>query len=170
MTPHDFLLHLFCLVDDELRALGPGRLRARGPAPALADSEVIAIELAGELRGRDRDRMLFRHFRAHHRAEFPTLVRIHRTTFVRQAVNVWRLKQRLQAPLPGLKSIRLYGHGSQSPQLSRYWRNAGNSPSFVATHAFARSTNRCSSSTVRSPRITRVRRKTKYVSSVSNMQ
>ena len=39
MTPHDFLLHLFCLVDDELQALHPGRLRTRGPAPTLADSE-----------------------------------------------------------------------------------------------------------------------------------
>src|SRR5687768_15037350 len=99
MTPHDFLLHLFCLVDDELRALNPGRLRARGPAPTLADSEVIAIELAGEFWGLDRDRALFRHFRAYHRAEFPALARINRTTFVRQAANVWHLKQRLQQRL-----------------------------------------------------------------------
>ena len=99
MTPHDFLLHVFCLVDDELRALRPGRLRARGPAPALADSEVIAIELAGEFWGLDRDRALFRHFRAHHRAEFPALARVHRTTFARQAANVWHLKQCLQERL-----------------------------------------------------------------------
>ena len=99
MTPHDFLLHLFCLVDDELRALCPGRLRARGPTPALADSEVIAIELAGEFWGLDRDRALFRHFRAHYHAEFPALARVHRTTFIRQAANVWRLKQLLQQRL-----------------------------------------------------------------------
>jgi hypothetical protein len=101
VTPHDFLLHLFCLVDDELRALHPGRLRARGPAPALSDSEVIAIELAGEFWGLDADKALFRHFRCYHRREFPALARVHRTTFARQAANLWRLKQLLQQRLGG---------------------------------------------------------------------
>jgi hypothetical protein len=99
MTPHDFLLHLFCLVDDEIRALHPGRLRARGPTPTLADSEVVAIELAGEFWGLDQDRGIFRHFRAHYLGEFPALARVHRTTFARQAANVWHLKQILQQRL-----------------------------------------------------------------------
>jgi hypothetical protein len=99
MTPHDFLLHLFCLVDDELQALNVGRLRARGPRPTLADSEVIAIELAGEFWGLDRDQALYRHFRAYHAAEFPALASVHRTTFARHAANLWRLKQLLQERL-----------------------------------------------------------------------
>jgi hypothetical protein len=93
MTPHDFLLHLFCLVDDALKDLDPGR--ARGPAPTISDSEVITIELAGEFWGLDRDRAIFRHFRAYHAAEFPALTRVHRTTFTRQAANLWHVKQQL---------------------------------------------------------------------------
>jgi Transposase DDE domain len=93
MPPQEFLLMLFCLIDDELQALRLPRLRRRGPAPALADSEVIAIELAGESWGLDADRAIFRHFRAYHTAEFPALARVSRTTFSRQAANLWRVKQ-----------------------------------------------------------------------------
>ena len=83
MPPQELLLWVFCLVDDELKALNLPRLRARGPAPALADSEVIAIELAGEFWGPDADKALFRHFRCYHRREFPALARVNRTTFAR---------------------------------------------------------------------------------------
>ena len=93
MSPQDLLLTVFCLVDDELKALAPGRLRSRGFAPTLADSEVIAIELVGEFWGLDTDRGLVRHFRRHYRAEFPALARVHRTTFARQAAALWRVKQ-----------------------------------------------------------------------------
>jgi hypothetical protein len=48
MIPHDLLLEVFWLVDDELQAIDPGRLRHRGPLPTLADSEVITMELVGE--------------------------------------------------------------------------------------------------------------------------
>ena len=85
MTPQDFLLEVFCFVDDELQALTLGRLRARGPQPALADSEVIAIELVGEFWGLDTDKALFCHFRCYHRGEFPALAHVSRTTFARQA-------------------------------------------------------------------------------------
>jgi hypothetical protein len=99
MTPQDLLLEVFCLVDDELQALNLGRLRQRGPAPKLADSEVIAIELVGEFWKLGTDRDLFHHFRCHHRAEFPALEHIDRTTFARQAANLWRVKQLLQQRL-----------------------------------------------------------------------
>lgn len=99
MPPQELLLVVFCAVDDELKALKPPRLRARGPAPALSDSEVIAIELVAELRGLRDDRAIFDHFRRYHAAEFPALARLHRTTFVRQAANLCWLKRRLQARL-----------------------------------------------------------------------
>jgi Transposase DDE domain len=102
MPPQDLLLLVFCLVDDELQALNLPRLRARGPQQTqLADSEVITIELVGEFWGLDRDRALFRHFRMYHRAEFPALTRVHRTTFARQAANLWRVKQLIQQRLAG---------------------------------------------------------------------
>jgi Transposase DDE domain len=101
VTPREFLLQVFCLVDDELKALSPGRLRRRGPPPVLSDSEVIAIELAGESWGLDADQAIFRHFRCYHRREFPALARVHRTTSARQAAALWRVKQRLQERLAG---------------------------------------------------------------------
>jgi hypothetical protein len=100
MPPQELLLWVFCLVDDELKALNLGRVRPRGPrATALADAEVIAIELVGEFWGLDADRALYRHFRAYHAAEFPALVRVHRTTFARQAANLWAVKQALHRRL-----------------------------------------------------------------------
>jgi hypothetical protein len=99
MSPQDLLLWVFCLVDDEIQALALPRLRQRGPAPKLADSEVITIELVGEFWGLHTDKALFRHFRRYHRAEFPALASVHRTTFARQAANLWRLKQLLQERL-----------------------------------------------------------------------
>ncbi len=86
----------YCLVDDELIALADGRrLRRRGPAPVLADAEVLTIEIVGEFLGLDRDTAIFAHFRRHHADLFPALARLHRTTFARQAANLWALKERL---------------------------------------------------------------------------
>jgi hypothetical protein len=99
MTQQDFLLHLFCLVDDQLQALRLGRLRRRGPEPTLTDSEVIAIELAGEFWSLDTDQRIFRHFRAYHTAEFPALAKISRSNFARQAANLWAVKRLLQERL-----------------------------------------------------------------------
>jgi hypothetical protein len=104
MTFEDYLLHLFYLVDTELEALKgeAGRVRARGPAPVLADSEVLTVVAAGEFLGLDTDEGIFDHFRRYHRAEFPGLARVCRTTFARQAANLWRVAQRLHGRLVGL--------------------------------------------------------------------
>ena len=100
MTPQDFLLVLFCLIDDEIKALNLPRLRARGPnRTALSDAEVITIELAGEFWGLDADKAIYRHFRAYHAGEFPALARVRRTTFARQAANLWEAKRRLHRRL-----------------------------------------------------------------------
>jgi Transposase DDE domain len=104
MTVTDYLLHLFYRIDTELKAPDLPRLRERGPAPTLADSEVITIELAGEFFGLDTDDGIFAFFRRYHLAEFPALATVDRTTFARQAANLWRVKQllhrRLLASLP----------------------------------------------------------------------
>jgi Transposase DDE domain len=99
MAPQDLLLHVFCLIDDQLTALHLPKLRRRGPRPTLTDSEVITIELVGEFWGLDRDTAILRHFRAYHAAEFPALAHISRTTFARQAANLWWVKQRLRERL-----------------------------------------------------------------------
>src|SRR5262245_21414475 len=99
MTPQELLLEVFCLVDDQLQALNLGRLRQRGPQPKLADSEVIPIELVGACWKLDADQDLFRHFRQYYAREFPALARLDRTTFTRQAANLWRVKQLIQERL-----------------------------------------------------------------------
>jgi hypothetical protein len=95
----DFILRVFVLVDDLLKELFPGRLRRRGPYPVLADSEVITVELVGEFLGLDHDKGLFAHFRRHYSAEFPGLLRVCRTTFARQAANLFAVKRALHKHL-----------------------------------------------------------------------
>jgi Transposase DDE domain len=91
-----FIVTSFCLIDDALREATPERpVRSRGPAPALADSEVLTLEVVGEFLGLDQDVAIYRFFRRHYAAFFPALRRVHRTTFARQAANLWAIKERL---------------------------------------------------------------------------
>jgi hypothetical protein len=96
MDLETFLVAVYCVTDDALHTLLHGaRLRQRGPAPRLADSEVLTMEIAGEYLGFDTDQAIYAYFRRHHAALFPTLTHVHRTTFVRQAANLWAVKRRL---------------------------------------------------------------------------
>ena len=116
MTTNDLLLETYCWVDDEIKRLGLD-LRSRGPDPRLTDSEVLTMELVGEGLGLDRDSALFHFFSQYHVAEFPALAQLHRTTFARQAANLWwvaiqlhrRLAQHLveRAPFWLLDSVGL---------------------------------------------------------------
>ena len=91
-----FIVTVFCLIDDWLAGQ---RLRQRGPQPTLTDSEVLTIECVGEFLGIDTDSGLYHYFRRHYGDWFPALGRLHRTTFVRQAANLWSVKQRLHQHL-----------------------------------------------------------------------
>jgi hypothetical protein len=99
MSQEDFIITMFCLFDDQLKAMNLGRLRQRGPQPMLADSEVLTIVAAGEFLGFDTDKAIFCFFREHLAHLFPALPRLHRGTFARQAAGLWRLAQLLQARL-----------------------------------------------------------------------
>ena len=89
-----FIISVFCLMDDTLKTLFPGKpLRQRGPAPVLSDSEVLTMEVVGEFLGLSQDTDLIRYFRQHYRRFFPGLARVHRTTFARQAANLWEVKE-----------------------------------------------------------------------------
>lgn len=102
MTPDELLLVVFCTIDDLLRQLDLGKLRARGPEPALSDSEVLTMEIVGETLGYHADSRLFWYFRRHHASAFPALTRIHRSSFVRHAANLWAVKQLLHRHLVAL--------------------------------------------------------------------
>jgi hypothetical protein len=87
-----FIVSVFCLVDDRLKGR---RIRRRGPAPKLSDSEVITMEVVGEFLGIDTDKGIYAHFRRHYGEWFPALREVHRTTFARQAANLWKLKEQI---------------------------------------------------------------------------
>jgi hypothetical protein len=90
----NLIIAFFCVIDDVMKKLcSERRLRERGPDPQMFDSEVIAIESIGEFQGLDEDKAIFNYFRKHYAHFFPTLGKIHRTTFTRQAANLWQVKQ-----------------------------------------------------------------------------
>src|SRR5262249_11822156 len=97
--PDDLLLLVFCLVDDALRDSGIDDPRRSGPKPTLCDAEIITLEIVGELLGFHDDTRLFWFFRRYHSQAFPALLSVHRTTFIRQAANLWKVKQLLQQRL-----------------------------------------------------------------------
>jgi hypothetical protein len=94
-----FIVEVYCLIDDWLRT--QPRARQRGPEPLLADSEVLTMEVVGEYLGIDTDRGIYTYFRRHFADWFPALGRVHRTTFIRQAANLWVAKERLWRELSG---------------------------------------------------------------------
>lgn len=92
-----FIVATYCLVDEAMDdSLGDEeRLRERGPNPTLDDREVLTIELVGEFLGIDTDEGIYRYFRQHYSEWFPALGALHRTTFARQAANLWKAKELL---------------------------------------------------------------------------
>jgi IS5 family transposase len=95
LSLEDFIVTVFCFVDDHFKELTQGqRLRSRGFSPALADSEVIAMEIVGEFLGIDTDKGIWEYFRRHWLHFFPQLGS--RTSFARQAANLWSCKMKLQ--------------------------------------------------------------------------
>jgi Transposase DDE domain len=99
MDLNTFIIAVFCLIDDRIEDRA---LRARGPLPKLSDAEVLTIEIVGEFLGLDTDEAIFRYFRRHYGEWFPTLGEVHRTTFARQAANLWKLKEHLWQELLSL--------------------------------------------------------------------
>ena len=100
MSLEEFIITVFCWVEDGLESvIGGVKLRTRGFAPRLSDSEVITLEIVGELLGHDGDEAIWSYFKRHWVAWFPGLG--DRSTFVRQAAKLWRIKQLLHERLVG---------------------------------------------------------------------
>jgi hypothetical protein len=95
----EFMIAVYCLIDELLAELGADpdwrRIRQRGPAATLADSEVLTMEAVGEFLGLDQDVAIYRYFRREHPDWFPALTGVHRTTFARQAANLWAVKEQV---------------------------------------------------------------------------
>ncbi len=94
----EFIITVFLVVDTYLTPLLQRHPpRSKGAAPVLSDSEVLTLEIVGEFLGHHDDAKIWRYFRQHWHAWFPGLS--DRTTFVRQAANLWHYKQLLQQQL-----------------------------------------------------------------------
>jgi hypothetical protein len=65
-----------------------------GLQPRLADSEVLTEKWCDYL-GQEYETALFAYLRRHYAHFFPRVCRVHRIIFVRQAANLWRIKERL---------------------------------------------------------------------------
>jgi hypothetical protein len=106
MPEEGSIIAVFCCVDDLLQS-APELLgvRRRGFAPRLCGSEAVTMEVVVEFLAMDSDKAVWGHFRRHWQCLFPGLGS--RSVFVRQAANLWFVRQRLQAML----SRRLGGLG-----------------------------------------------------------
>lgn len=95
MSIEDFIIAVFCLIDDELeKLLQGGKLRQRGPAPGLKDNEVITMEIVGGFLGKDCDKGIWEYFKGHWIHFFPKIP--DRANFIRQAANLHVIKRLLQ--------------------------------------------------------------------------
>ncbi len=92
MNIADYIVKVFVMTDDFCKIYYPARkLRARGPLPKLADSEVITMELVGEYLGLHSDQAIYNYFHQHWSNWFPDLP--DRSNFSRQCANLWDVKQ-----------------------------------------------------------------------------
>jgi hypothetical protein len=98
MSIEDFIITVFCIIDDELeKTLNGGKLRKRGRKPGLTDSEVLTMEIVGEFLGIDTDKGIWTYFKTHWNHFFPEIP--DRSNFVKQAANLHVIKRLLQERL-----------------------------------------------------------------------
>lgn len=98
MPIDDFMIYVYCCVEELLSKVCAGfKLRQRGFSPKFSDAEVLTVEIVGEFLRFDTDKHLWEYFNRHWKCWFPNLPS--RTTFVRQAANLWKIKQMLQKQL-----------------------------------------------------------------------
>jgi hypothetical protein len=96
----DFVIAVYCFVDDTLKKILQGRcLRRGGRAPKLSDAEALCIALVGEFLGYDSDANVWLQFAKSEEWKrwFPGLGS--RSSFVRQCSNLWAVTQALRSEL-----------------------------------------------------------------------
>ena len=99
-STEDFIIAVFCCVDDLWHLVTQGqKIRKGGFTPSLSHSEVITMEIVGEFLGIETDKGIWGYFLTHWLSLFPGIKS--RTTFIRQASNLWCYKQHLQRLLAG---------------------------------------------------------------------
>lgn len=67
----DFIISIYCLVDEMLKSVIKQRIRQRGFTSHLSDSEMIMTEIVAEYLGIDTDKGTWEYFSHHRGAWFP---------------------------------------------------------------------------------------------------
>src|SRR5512144_377304 len=94
MSLEEFIITVFCWVEDSVESITGGvKLRTGGFVPRLSDSEAVTLEIVGEWLGHEGDEAIWSSCKRHWAACFPGLG--DRSTCVRQAAKLWRVKQLL---------------------------------------------------------------------------
>lgn len=100
MDREEFIIAVYLMVcahyDKIIASLGRP-LRRGGFKPKLTDKEAICIEICAEQFGLRTDKAIFNHFKNYYKDMFPSLG--HRTTFIRQTANLYKVKAALQADI-----------------------------------------------------------------------
>jgi hypothetical protein len=104
MPLDEFIINVYCEVCEAYAAVASMPLRQRGFAPALSDQEAITLEIVGAYLAMSQDKQIWSYFHCHWRAWFPMLGA--RSTFVRQAANLWAIKQRMHCHWVGRLGAR----------------------------------------------------------------
>ena len=60
MSVEDFIIYVYCCVEDICRTIVNQPLKSRGFMPKLSHAEVITMEIVGELMGKDQDKGIWR--------------------------------------------------------------------------------------------------------------
>lgn len=98
MNREEFIIRVYCTVCEAYEGLfGKKGVRRRGREPKLSDEEVLTLEICGAYFGLQEEESLYEYFADHWRHFYPTLPS--RTTFVRQAANLWQVKRLLHQRL-----------------------------------------------------------------------
>jgi Transposase DDE domain len=105
MNREEFIIRVYVMVCEQYEGLfGKGGVRQRGKKPGFSDEEVLTLEICGAYWGLQEEEALYGYFAAHWHHFFPMLPS--RTTFVRQAANLWQVKRLMQQRLVQISGQR----------------------------------------------------------------
>jgi hypothetical protein len=96
MSEEDIIIFMYCSIEDlyeDLLKKSQVKLRRRVYPPKLSDAEVIRMEIVVEYLKLDTDKGIWEYFKKHYLYLFPKLGS--RVNFVKQATNMWKVKQKL---------------------------------------------------------------------------
>lgn len=100
MPLNDYIIHVFCLIDDIYHNLfGTKGIRKAGYSARLQDSELITMVTVGEFIGLADNKKIWLHFKSCYLSYFPSIAHITYKVFNKQATNLWCVMHYIHAEL-----------------------------------------------------------------------